>query len=152
MAPAVDDDCLTHEFANAAKRVGDISILASQCDEVLKLVFPLGSPISGIFAEGHPFWSAALGREGPAALPNPDNIHAGWLLPNAWNVGHSDYLPPPTPYPPGLQSTPYALPVAFPAPNANIPADNTPKGFLVDNQWLDWVSAWTAALTPVRFH
>jgi hypothetical protein len=151
MAPAVDDDCLTGEFVTAARRAGNISILASQCDDVLKLAFPLGNPISGIFAEGHPFWKGALGREGPQQLPNPDNIHAGWMLPNPWNVGHGDYLPAAPPHPPTLHPTPYALPVAFPASNAGAPAAGTPAGFDVNGQWVDWISAWTAAISSLRF-
>ena len=151
MAPAVDDDCLTNEFADAAKRVGDITILASHCDDVLKLAYPLGNPISGIFAEGHPFWKAALGREGPASIPSPDNLHAGWELPDCWKVGHGDYLPLPTPYPAGLQPTPYALPIAFPGADTPPPAANTPAGFQIGGTWTDWVSAWTAAMTSIRF-
>jgi hypothetical protein len=39
MAAAIDDDCLTHEYRDAAARVGKISVLASQYDEVLKWAF-----------------------------------------------------------------------------------------------------------------
>ena len=151
MAPAVDDDCLTGEFAAAAKRVGDISVLASNCDQVLKLAFPLGNPISGIIAEGHPFWHAALGREGPATLPVPNNVEAGWKLPDGWKVDHSDYLPPRTPFPAGLNPTPYALPVQFPPLDATAPAPDTPPGYSVNGQYTAWQSGWTAALTSVRF-
>ncbi len=151
MAPAVDDDCLTVEFAAAAKRIQDVSILASKCDEVLELAFPLGNPISGIFAQGHPYWHAALGREGPSAYPVPNNIHAGWLLPNSWQVGHGDYLPPASPFPAGYNPLAYPLPVDVPSPSAIAPAANTPAVFDVNDEWRYWQSAWTAALTASRF-
>jgi len=151
MAPAVDDDCLTDEFAAPAKRIGEISILASECDEVLKLAFPLGNPISGIFAEGHPYWHAALGREGPSALPTPNNIQGGWLLPNSWAVDHGDYLPPRTPFPSGYQPSPFAIPVQFPAQDSGAPASGTPSGFFVSGTYQHWQCGWTAALTSMRF-
>ena len=151
MAPAVDDDCLTDEFAAAAQRVGQISVLASPCDEVLKLAFPLGNPISGIFAQGHPYWHAALGRQGPTSYPSPNNIEAGWNLPAAWAINHSDYLPPASPYPTGYLPATFALPVDVPAALSPAPALNTPPGFEVDGQWQHWTSSWTAALTSSRF-
>ena len=151
MAPAVDDDCLTGEFAAAAKRVGDITVLASGQDKVLKLAYPLGNPISGIFAQGHPYYHAALGREGPTAFPTPNNIHAGWLIPNSWKVDHSDYLPPQSPFPPGYQPTAYTLPVNFPPATAPAPYPGLPPGYLVGNNPLHWQCGWTAALTSLRF-
>ncbi len=151
MAPAVDDNCLTNEFAAAARRVGDISVLASPCDEVLKLAFPLGNAISGIFAQSHPYWHAALGREGPAAYPMPNNIHAGWSLPGSWRIDHSDYLPPSMPYPPHYDPAPYSVPIDVPLPTSAAPAAGTPAVFDIDGQWEYWPSAWTAALTSSRF-
>lgn len=151
MAPAVDDNCLTHEFATAARRVGSITVLASAEDNVLKLAYPLGNPISGIFAQGHPYWHGALGREGPTALPTPNNVHAGWLLPDAWKVDHSDYLPPQSPFPSGFQPTAYALPVNFPAAAAGAPYNPTPQGYYLEDQPRFWQSGWTAAMTSMRF-
>jgi Alpha/beta hydrolase of unknown function (DUF900) len=151
MAAAVDDDCLTQEFAPAAKKVIDISLLTSDRDDVLKLAFPLGNPLSGIFAQGHPYWHAALGRDGPAALPVPNNLHAGWQLPDSWNVGHGDYLPPSAPFPEGYNPAPYIVPLDIPSPTAPAPAPDTPEVFNVGNTWENWQSAWTAALTSSRF-
>ena len=151
MAPAVDDTCLTGEFSAAAGRVGQISILSSSRDEVLKLAFPLGNPVSGLFASGHPYWHAALGREGPASLPQPNNIHAGWQLPDSWDVNHSDYLPPLSPYPQGYVATPFTGPVDMPAPGSASPATGTPASFDLSGKWQNWTSSWTAALTSSRF-
>ena len=151
MAPAVDDNCLTNEFASAAKKVADISILASECDDVLKLAFPLGNPLSGIFSQGHPYWHAALGRQGPSSYPTPNNLHAGWFLPNSWEVGHGDYLPPASPFPTGYNPAPFAVPLDVPGPSAASPASGTPSVFQVAGKWANWVSAWTAALTSSRF-
>lgn len=151
MAPAVDADCLTAEFAVAAKRVQAITVLASDQDKVLEFAFPLGNPISGIFAQGHPYWHAALGRSGPATYPNPNNLHAGWLLPKSWAVDHGDYLPPTSPYPAGFLPGPYPLPIEFPAASATFPATGTPEGFRVHDEWKYWQSSWTAAMTSWRF-
>lgn len=150
MAPAVDSNCLTGEFAAAAERVQHIHILASDQDTVLEFAYPLGNPISGIFAQGHPYWHPALGRTGPSSYPSPNNIHAGWQLPRTWKVNHSDYLPP-TPYPAGMQPGPYALPVDFPVASADAPAPSTPPGFELGQEWRFWQSAWSAALTSSRF-
>lgn len=151
MAPAVDNDCLTKEFQSSASRVEEITIMASMEDKVLKVAFPLGNPISGVFAEGHPFWHSALGRNGPSSYPNPNNIKTGWQLPDSWMVDHSDYLPPPSPYPPGFQPGPYTLPLAWPASSAAAPATGAPPGFQVGGEWRYWQSAWTAGLTSTRF-
>lgn len=148
MAPAVDDNCLTKEFASAAKRIDDIVVMASKKDDVLKLAFPLGNPISGIFGVGHPFWHAAMGREGP--VPRPGNVTAPWPLPDGWDVGHSDYLPPQTPFQPGYMPTPYVLPVSFPGAASALPAP-MPAGYLVNGNPKDWLCGWTAAWTSVRF-
>ena len=151
MAPAIDDNCLTGEFAIAAKRVVEISILASDCDKVLKLAFPLGNPLSGIFSVGHPYWHAALGRSGPSKYPTPNNIEAGWLLPNSWTVDHGDYLPPAGPYPAGYSPEPYTILLDFPDPASIAPAAGTPTVFDIKGKYLYWQSAWTAALTSWRF-
>lgn len=150
MAPAIDDNCLTGEFAAAAKRVVEISILASGCDNVLKLAFPLGNPLSGIFSVGHPYWHAALGRLGPSKYPSPNNIEAGWILPNSWSVDHGDYLPPASPYPADYSPKPYTIPLDFPDPDSTAPAEGTPAVFDVQGKYLYWQSAWTAALTSLR--
>jgi hypothetical protein len=151
MAPAIDDDCLTKEFGTTSKRIGSVSILASEKDKVLMLAYPLGNPISGIFAQGHPYYHAALGRQGPKNFPAPNNIEAGWLLPSSWQVDHSDYLPPQSPFPVGLQPTPFPVPVNFPAYTASAPYPGTPTGYIVNNVPMHWQCGWTASITSTRF-
>lgn len=93
MAGAIDDDCLTDEYQDAADNVDSISILASRSDWVLKFAFPSGNFLSGIISRGHPYWHAALGREGPATISGI-HLHPGdWQIPDNWGYGHGDYLP-----------------------------------------------------------
>ena len=90
MAGAIEDNCLTSEYQNSADKVESISVLASRGDWVLKFAFPPGNLVRGIISPGHPYWSAALGREGPVSVRN--NIAADWQMPDAWGYGHLDYL------------------------------------------------------------
>jgi hypothetical protein len=92
MAAAIDDTCLSNEYKDAAARVGKISVLASQRDEVLKWAFPLGNPLSGILSRGDPYWHAALGRTGPTPPDQPANLAKAPILPNSWQFGHSSYI------------------------------------------------------------
>jgi hypothetical protein len=152
MAGAVDDTCLKGEFAAAAQRVEKISNLSSSEDDVLKWAFPLGNPLSGIFAEGHPFWHAAIGREGPSGNPPaPAQLDKVCRMPDLWNYGHDDYLPP-SPVPAGYVSLPYTLPIDSPAPPTE-PAANTPAGYeTTAGVWAPyWKSAWTAGFESTRF-
>lgn len=91
MAGAIDDNCLTGEYRDAAARVEAISVLASRSDLVLKIAFPVGNPLSGLISPGHPYWQGALGHDGPDD-PCPANVRAGWQIPNGWDYGHGDYL------------------------------------------------------------
>lgn len=133
MAGAVDDDCLTTEFQPAAAKIGEISALASDKDMVLAAAFPLGNFFGGILDAGHPWWHAALGREGPAA-PWPGNFQAPFEIPDSWDFGHGDYLKVD-----GLPIPPIAPPVNVvpdqPAPNSH-----------------GWQEAWTAAFASTRFY
>lgn len=89
MAGAIDDDCLTDEYADAAAKVPDISVLASEKDLVLEFAFPVGNPVAGILTQGHPYWHGALGRDGP----NPQGkVHPDPKIPANWNYGHGDYV------------------------------------------------------------
>jgi hypothetical protein len=94
MAGAIDDNCLTNEYADAAKKVDQISLLTSKCDAVLAAAYPLGNPLQGIIDRGHPYYHAALGREGPA---NPrqlaPGLQAGCEIPRTFDYGHLDYMP-----------------------------------------------------------
>ncbi len=152
MAGAIDSNCLGEEYAKAAARVEKISVLASSEDDVLKMAFPLGNPISGIFAEGHPFWHAAIGRAGPTENPpTPAQLDLVCKVPNQWNFGHDDYLPP-SPVPAGYTSIPYPLPINAPTTDTT-PAANTPAGYqTAPNVWEPfWKSAWSAAIASTRF-
>jgi hypothetical protein len=152
MAGAVDDTVLGNEFAAAAKRVEKISNISSTEDDVLKWAFPLGNPISGIFAEGHPFWHAAIGRDGPASNPPaPGQFDVVCKLPNAWNFGHGNYMPP-SPAPAGYVSIPFPLSVDCPATPA-VPYAATPAGYqTAPGQWAAyWTSAWSAGFVSTRF-
>lgn len=94
MAGAIDDNCLTNEYADAAKKIDQISLLTSKSDAVLAAAYPLGNPLQGIIDRGHPYYHAALGREGPA---NPgqlaSRLHSGWEIPGKLDYGHLDYIP-----------------------------------------------------------
>ena len=94
MAGAIDNTCLSSEYANATKDVGTISILASRSDNVLKWAFPAGNFVSGLFSRGAPYIHEAIGREGPSTdVTPPSNVHADWQIPDGWGFDHSDYLP-----------------------------------------------------------
>jgi hypothetical protein len=134
MAGAIDDNCLNTEFRSAAK-IGKISVLASKKDEVLAAAFPLGNLIGGIIAEGHPWWHAALGRDGPSS-PKPTNFEAPYEIPDNWNFGHGDYLrvdPPPPP--------PIPLPTDVPPDGSPLPGGGSSG----------WQAAWTGAFAATRF-
>lgn len=94
MAGAIDNNCLTNEYADAAARIDQVSILASTRDAVLAAAYPLGNPIQGIIDAGHPYYHAAFGREGPAqpALL-ASRLRANWQIPKEFDYGHLDYLP-----------------------------------------------------------
>ena len=118
MAGAIDNTCLSSEYANAAKDVGTISLLASRSDNVLKWAFPAGNFASGLFSRGAPYIHEAIGREGPSTdVTPPANLHADWQIPDGWGFDHSDYLPSdvaPRPMPP-LQAFPGPDPASKPA-------------------------------------
>jgi len=90
MAGAVDDRCLTREFACVQNKVDVISVLASQEDEVLRWAFPAGDLLAEIFDHDHPWWESALGRFGPAS--SPSHYQPPCQIPKDWNYGHGDYL------------------------------------------------------------
>jgi len=98
-AAAVNRDCLTSEYANAARNSEQISILASREDLVLKLAYAVGDPLAELLHDDHTPFQAALGSEGPPT-PAPVQVRAPWQIRDAGedgDYGHSDYLPPSSP-------------------------------------------------------
>lgn len=99
-AAAVNRDCLTAEYAAAAKNCEQISVLASREDKVLQLAFPVGDPLSLLLHADHTPFQIALGSEGPPT-PAPAPVHPPWQISDseqtAGDYGHGDYLPPATP-------------------------------------------------------
>ena len=94
MAGAIDDNCLTNEYSDAAKKVEQISLLTSKSDAVLAAAYPLGNPLQGIIDRGHPYYHAALGREGPAnASQLAPGLQSPWEIPKDFDYGHLDYIP-----------------------------------------------------------
>lgn len=135
MAGAIDDNCLNTEFRASAARTGEVSVLASMQDAVLRDAFPLGNFAAGIIAAGHPWWRAALGRGGPSK-PWPENFQPPFEIPGNWNFGHGNYLQIDSPPPP-----PIAPPTDVPPPGSAEPA-NGASG---------WQEAWSAAFASTRF-
>jgi hypothetical protein len=133
MAGAIDDDCLTTEFADVAAKVGAISLLTSAKDEVLSLCFPLGNFFAGIIAEGHPWWRAALGHSGPAK-PWPATLQAPFEIPDNWNFEHGNYLQIDQP----------------PHPVLPIPLDLPPQGS-PPPPGKGWQEAFSSAFVSTRF-
>lgn len=107
MAGAIDADCLTTEYAKAAQAIADIAVLASREDWILEFAFPVGNPVAALITPGHPYYTSALGREGPPP-PRPDKVTGLWQLPDSWNYGHLDYL--------GKGGSAYRKPVDVPPP------------------------------------
>jgi pimeloyl-ACP methyl ester carboxylesterase len=99
-AGAINRDCLVTEYARAAANIDHICVLASHEDEVLRLAYPIGDPISNILHDDHEFFEKALGYDGPSAESAP-LIRGPWQIPDtpAYGYDHGDYLPPVPPLP-----------------------------------------------------
>lgn len=99
-AAAINRDCLTTQYAMAAKNCEQISILASREDKVLKLAFPVGDPLSLLLDTDHTPFQIALGSEGPPT-PAPAQVRPPWQISDTeqaeGDYDHGDYLPPKTP-------------------------------------------------------
>jgi hypothetical protein len=147
MAGAIDNTCLSSEYAAAAEKVQSISVLASRSDDVLKWAFPSGNFVSGLFSRGVPYVHEAMGREGPAEpYPSPDNIHADWQIPDGWDYGHGSYLPP---SPLGANPLQYPALPFFPAPDMPAPPDYAPGALKPDDAL--WQPAFSAAVQTSRW-
>jgi hypothetical protein len=95
-AAAVNQDCLTTEYAAATQKAERISLLASHEDDVLKIAFAVGDPFADLLHDDHSPFEPALGYDGPPAPP-PQPVQYPWQIPDADDYGHSDYLPPTDP-------------------------------------------------------
>jgi hypothetical protein len=135
MAGAIDDDCLTAEFAAAAAKVESISLLASNKDTVLSRLFPIGNFFAGIIDAGHPWWRAAIGHVGPAQ-GWPANFRAPYEIPDGWNFDHGNYLQINQPAAPKMP-----LPVEVPGQGWQIPNGGA----------AGWQEAFSAAFESTRF-
>jgi hypothetical protein len=143
MAGAIDNNCLTGEYSNAANKIEEISILASTRDDVLALAYPLANPLQGIIDRGHPYYHEALGREGPAQpyLPAP-RLQPNWQIPKNLDYGHHDYLPG------AMLIAGFPLPVDIPPDNGPNEPIGTPQQFAGVNLWKP---AWSAAFASSRY-
>ena len=135
MAGAIDDNCLITEFQQASQKIERISALSSMKDTVLSHLFPLGNLVAGILTVGHPWWHAAIGHCGPVQTW-PANFEAPYMLPDAWNFDHGNYLQVNQPPPPAL-----ALPVVVPGQGAPAPLGGVSG----------WQEDFTAAFESTRF-
>lgn len=140
MAGAIDDNCLSTEFQAAAAKIGAVSALASMKDTVLSHLFPLGNFVAGILTEGHPWWHAAIGHCGPAQAW-PANFAAPFMIPDAWNFDHGNYLQINQPPSPAM-----ALPVTVPGQGAGYPILDG-----AGNPAIGWQEAFTAGFESSRF-
>lgn len=140
MAGAIDDDCLTAEFQAAVAKIGAVSALASMKDTVLSHLFPLGNFVAGILTQGHPWWHAAIGHCGPQQAW-PGNFEAPFMIPDAWNFDHGNYLqidqPPAAAMP---------LPVTVPGQGAGYPVLDG-----AGNSVAGWQESFTAGFESSRF-
>ena len=144
MAGAIDNTCLTDEYKNAANRVGEISILASHRDDVLELAYPAGNLLQGIIDRGHPYWHAALGREGAACpYPPPPKLQPSWMIPDSFNYGHLDYIP-------GAQlAGKFPMGVDIPPDDTLVPPSDSPATLQAPGA--KWKPAWSSSFVSTRF-
>ena len=140
MAGAIDDTCLVGEYQTAAKQMSKISVLASNCDDVLKWAFPAGNLASGIVTRGDPYWHGALGRYGPNPANQPTNLWQTPNLPESWDFGHHSYINCEGAIvgPPGEAGT-FVLPLVVP-----------PQGTKTPSAQKNWQQAWAAGFVSTR--
>lgn len=93
MAGAIENDCLTNEYRDAAGKADEIIVLSSRKDWVLEYAFPIGNPVGDLIMHGHPYFKTALGRNGPAQPIPSDQCGGAWEIPDGWKYVHGDYLP-----------------------------------------------------------
>jgi Alpha/beta hydrolase of unknown function (DUF900) len=135
MAGAIEDDCLVNEYRAAADKVEEIYVLSSRKDWVLEFAFPIGNPIGEIVMRGHPYFKAALGRNGPAEPIPLEKRGGAWRIPDGWDYGHGDYLPH------DATGPLFAPPVAAPGVAADIPLTPPEDG---------WKPSWSAGAVSTQ--
>ena len=99
MAAAINQDCLTGEYANAAQNCDRISVLASRWGiSRSSSSIRFGDPISNLLGADHNPFQPALGLQGPPATPAaaPSSLRPGNIS-DAELFDHLDYLPPTVP-------------------------------------------------------
>jgi hypothetical protein len=144
MAGAIDDNCLTNEYADAVQKIDQISLLTSKRDTVLAAAYPLGNLIQGIIDRGHPYYHAALGREGPANSGQlAPKLHSGWEIPKEMDYGHLDYIPG-RQLPVDIFAQPCEIPSVAPVPPQGTPISMVGNGEL-------WKPAFSAAFATNRY-
>ena len=90
-AAAINRDCLTAEYADAAANTARVYVLASRGDHVLRIAFRLGDPIADLLHDDHSPFQPALGYSGPPT-PTPPRVTPA-QIPDAAGYDHGDYLP-----------------------------------------------------------
>jgi hypothetical protein len=140
MAGAIDDTCLANEYQDAAQQMLKISVLASNCDDVLKWAFPEGNLASGIVTRGDPYWHGALGRYGPNPANQPANLCQTPILPDSWDFGHGSYI--------NCVGAPGDPGESGPIP---LPAVVQPSGTPQPSNAINWQPAWAAGFVSTRF-
>ena len=150
MAAAIDDTCLSNEYHDIAPHVQKISVLASSCDDVLKLAFPAGNLVSGIITRGNPYWHGALGRFGPNPPDEPSQLLPTPILPDSWHFGHHSYINCED-VAGGLnqESGPFQpLPLVVPSQSK---APCPPAALRQGSEILNWRQSWAAGFVSSRF-
>jgi hypothetical protein len=139
MAPAIEDDCLTVEYAAITANVDRISVVYSHQDKVLKMAYPAGNLIGGMVERSDPNIKVALGRGGAYPTPIPTNVLGNPALPDAWEYGHTDYMT--------TSATDGDFPqqVVIPAPTSAVPP--LPEGLTPNT----WKPCWSAGLATTRW-
>jgi hypothetical protein len=139
MAGAIDDTCLVNEYRDASGQMQKISVLASNCDDVLKWAFPEANLVAGILTRGDPYWHGALGRYGPNPANQPANLWQVPILPDSWDFGHGSYI---NCTGAGEQGE---------APPFPLPAVVQPAGTPQPSAAANWQQAWAAGFVSTRF-
>lgn len=131
MAAAIEADCLTREYADAAAKIGRILVLASEADLVLQFAFPMGNAFGELVMRGDPYATRALGRDGPETTIGLSAECRSWQIPKGWKFGHGDYLP----------GKDLDLPFPFPPPQPAPGPDDAPP-----RPTPGWKPSWSASV------